>query len=47
MGVVFLPKKSNSTGGDGRSRLIVSRSGVFEKIASPMPKGSSRTSALG
>ena len=47
VGVVFLPKKSNSIGGDGRSSRIVSRNGVREKIASPMPKGSSRGSAFG
>ena len=41
------PRKSNSMGGEGRACCIVSRSGVREKIASPMPNGSSRGSAFG
>ena len=38
---------SNDTGGEGRSRRMVLRRGVFDKIACPIPNGSSRGSALG
>ena len=47
VGVVFFPPNSNSIAGEGTSTRNFSSSGVLEKIASPMPKGSSRGSALG
>jgi hypothetical protein len=44
VGVLVFPLHANSTGGDGSSTRAIWSSGVRERIAKPMPNGSSRGS---